>query len=390
MRRNLPFLARAIAVPACLGLCAYLLYASHIASHTTALYLFLLFLLLVDITSLVPERARSALLVLTALVLGLCIVETASLAFASKTPAWIRTSGFAVPDAVLGWGPGLPGVYHEKMIDTNTGRTIYDATYTLDDHRLRKTISSDHGPAVAFVGDSFTFGIGVNDNETMPQAFADLTGHRIRVLNLGFGAYSPQQFLRAMETGTYDKIVGPDLRAFVLLTAPWHSERVACQADYVAGAPRYVLEDGNPVYAGTCFDHGRPWLETVLSRVAILRALSRRYSIATGGDIRLYVAEIRKAAALARQRYHVPTIVLFMSAGNMWMSGFSDQEIMRELRAGGLPVIDTSLAEHTWDNPKLMIPGGWHPTPFAHRARAMLLKQFLDAKMPEILAPSRQ
>jgi hypothetical protein len=381
------FWARAVGVPACLFLLAYLIYAAHLDSGTAVLYLLLLFLLLVDITSLAPERARNVLLVLTALVFGFCVLEAASYAFASKLPAWIRTDGFVEPESLLGWGPGAPGVYHEKMVDTNSGRTIYDATYTLDDHRLRKTISSDRGPTIAFVGDSYTFGIGVNDAETMPQAFADLTGHRIRVLNLGFGAYSPQQFLRAMETGVFDKILGPDLRLFVLLTAPWHSERVACKADYVAGAPRYVLENGNPVYAGVCFDHGRPWLEGVLSRVAILRALSTRYSFASSDDIQLYIAEIRKAAALARQRYHVPTVILFMSAGNMWMSAYTDQEIMKELRAGGLPVIDTSLAEHTWNNAKLMIPGGWHPTPFAHRARAMLLKQFLVAKMPEILAP---
>ncbi|MGC2050206.1 MAG: SGNH/GDSL hydrolase family protein [Methylovirgula sp.] len=390
MPHHMKFWACAVGMPFCLGLCAYLIYVSHFASHTTVLYLLLLLLLLADITSLVPEWARRAFLVLTALMFGLCLVEAAALAFASKSPAWIRTSGFVVPDRVLGWGPGYPGVYHAKIIDMNTGRTIYVAASTLDDHRLRKTISSDHGPTVAFVGDSFTFGIGVNDAETMPQAFADLTDHKIRVLNLGFGAYSPQQFLRAMETGVFDKILGPDLRLFVLLTAPWHSERVACKVDYVAGAPRYVLENGNPVYAGVCFDHGRPWLEGVLSRVAILRALSRRYSFATNDDIRLYIAEIRTAAALARQRYHVPTVVLFMSAGNMWMSGFTDQEIMKELRAGGLPVIDTSLAQHTWNNAKLMIPGGWHPTPFAHRARAMLLKQFLDVNMPEILAPSRR
>lgn len=390
MRHCRIFWVRAVGVPACLGLFGYLIFALRIAPHTIAFYLLLAFLLFVDIASLVPDRARAAFIVLAALASGLCAIEVVALIFDPKLPILIRPNGFVVRDPVFGWGPGSPGAYREKMVDANTGRTIYDATYTLGNDRLRKTVSSDHGPTIAFVGDSYTFGISVNDADTMPQAFADLTNRKIRVLNLAFEAYSPQQFLRAMETGAFDKIVGPDLRAFVLLTAPWHSERVACEADYVAGAPSYVLRNGNPVYAGVCFEHGRPWIEGVLSHVALLRTLSKRYSVVTGGDIQLYIAEILKAAALAKQRYHVPTIILFMSAGNMWMGGFTDQEIMGKLRAGGLPVIDASLAEHTWNNPKLIIPGSWHPTPFAHRARAALLKQFLVGNMPDVLAPARQ
>jgi hypothetical protein len=390
---RLMFWARAIGVPSCLGLCAYVLYASRFAPHTIFFYLFFLFLLLVDIVSLVPDRARDVFVVLGALVFGLWIIEGAAFAFVSDTPVSTKTKGTIVRNPVFGWGPGNPGVYHERRIYPYSGATIFNVTYTFDENRLRKTVSSDHGPTIAFFGDSFTLGVGVNDPETMPQAFADLTDHKIRVLNLGFWAYSPQQFLRAMETGVFDKIVPPDLRLFVFFTAPWQSDRVACKADYVSGAPRYVLENGSPIYTGVCFDHGRPKIERLLSHVAIFRALFKRYfRIGTRGDIQLYIAETLKAAALTRERYHVPTIVLFTSAGhdNLWMSGFTDQDIMNALRAGGLPVIDVSLGKHTYNNPKLSIPGDWHPTPFAHRARATLLKQFLVARMPEILALPRQ
>jgi hypothetical protein len=384
------FWVRAIGVPVFFGLLAYLLFAARFAPHTISVYLLLAFLLFVDIASLVPDRARPAFIVLAALLFGFCVIEVVALVFEPKLPILIRPNGFVASDPVFGWGPGSPGAYREEMVDANTRRTIYDAVYTIGSGRLRKTISTDHGPTIGFVGDSYTFGISVNDVDTMPQAFADLTDHKIRVLNLAFEAYSPQQFLRAMETGAFDKIVGPDLRAFVLLTAPWHAERVACEADYVGGAPRYVLRNGDPIYAGACFEHGTPWLQKVLSHDALLRALSKRYSAVTRGDIELYIAEILKAADLAKKRYHVPTIILFMSGGNMWMGGYTDQEIIGELRAGGLPVIDASLAKHTWNDPKLVIPGSSHPTPFAHRARAALLKQFLLRNMPQTLAPARQ
>lgn len=389
----LGFWARAIGVPACLCLCAYLIYASRFAPHTIAPYLLLLFVLLADVISLVPDCARGPFLVLAALAFGLCLIEGVAFAFDAGAPVSIKTKGLIVPNKIFGWGPGGPGVYHERRFYPYSGQTIFNVTYTFDKNSLRKTVSSDHGPAVAFFGDSYMLGVGVGDQDTMPQAFADLTAHRIRVLNLGFWAYSPQQFLRAMETGAFDKVVGPDLRLFVFFTSPWQSDRVACKADYVADAPRYVLQNGKPVFSGLCFDHGRPGIEGLFSHVAMLRNLFERYfRIATKGDIQLYIAEIRRAAALTQQRYHVPTIVLFMTAGhdNLWRSGFSDADIMNALRAGGLPVLDVSLAAHTWDDPKLSIPGDWHPTPYAHRARAILLARFLAAKMPQILAPPRR
>jgi hypothetical protein len=64
-------------------------------------------------------------------------------------------------------------------------------------------ISAPTGLTAAFFGDSMTFGQGVPDAYTLPQAFADATGHRWRVLNLAFPGYGPQQFLRSLETDIF-------------------------------------------------------------------------------------------------------------------------------------------------------------------------------------------
>jgi hypothetical protein len=73
-----------------------------------------------------------------------------------------------------------------------------------------------------------TFGQGVPDAETLPQAFADATGYRLNVLNLAFlcgrhrislnvlnlafPGYGPQQFLRALETDMFrDLLTEPHL-----------------------------------------------------------------------------------------------------------------------------------------------------------------------------------
>ena len=93
-----------------------------------------------------------------------------------------------------------------------SGASIYKAEYTIDSNLLRETLSAETGPTIAFFGDSFTFGEGVNDAETLPQAFADLLGRRERVLNLGFSGYGPHQFLAELQTGRFDGVIGAQPR----------------------------------------------------------------------------------------------------------------------------------------------------------------------------------
>jgi hypothetical protein len=57
----------------------------------------------------------------------------------------------------------------------------------------------------------------VNDAETLPQVFADAIERKQRVLNLGFPGYGPHQFLRELETGYFDNVVGSQPKLFVWL-----------------------------------------------------------------------------------------------------------------------------------------------------------------------------
>jgi hypothetical protein len=80
-----------------------------------------------------------------------------------------------------------------------------------------------------FFGCSFTFGEGLNDSATLPQAFADSLDRRERVLNLGFSGYGPQHFLSELQSGILDSVIGPQPKLFVFLTSAGHAERSACK-----------------------------------------------------------------------------------------------------------------------------------------------------------------
>jgi hypothetical protein len=114
----------------------------------------------------VGGRLRDAFIVLASFVLCLAVAEAYALV-ASAPPIEISTPGYLSPHPVLGWGPGHPGMFHDRKLDGKTGSVIYDVDYTIDEYRNRQVSSAPTGPSVAFFGDSMTFGQGVPDAETL-------------------------------------------------------------------------------------------------------------------------------------------------------------------------------------------------------------------------------
>jgi hypothetical protein len=384
LSEKLSFRLRIGAIAALLAL----LYASELRHWLPAYRLFsfaFAFLLIATIASLLRGKLRDALLVAASLALGLGLLEGAALLIEPQRIVKV-SGGLWAPRAELGWGAREPGRYHAERIDPKTGAAIYSADYTIDSNLLRQTKSCETGPAMVFFGCSFTFGDGVNDAETMPQAFADLFDGRQRVLNLGYEGYGPQQVLRALETGAYDALIGPQPAYFVVLTAPWHAERTSCKASFVRDAPRYALEDGRVVYKGACVEGARLWLRRWLEGSALYRVavepLCHRLS---HDDVELYIQTLLAAVDLARTKYGVRTIVPYMrgEAGYLAGAGFDDDAVMQRLREGGALVVDASLADARMAGAAIEIAGDMHPTPLAHRLRARLLKAFIEKAAPD-------
>jgi len=320
------------------------------------------------------ERVRNAGVVVISVLLCLAAIEAYAV-IEYPRPINIHTPGLWTLQAVLGWGSKHAGVFHHTEIDAKTGRLIVDVDYTVDEHLNRKVDSAPDGPTIAFFGDSFTFGSGLPDADTLPQAFADATGRLIRVIDLGFPGYGPQQFLRALEVGWYDELLNPS-RLFVFQTAAWHAERSSCFADFMKHAPRYRLIDGRPEWAGTCT---RWW--SALTRALFTGSATYRTFVAPlvepirRADIELYFAILERAGELAREKYGVPTAILYLPdrdyAGR---TGVSDDEIMQRLRDHGLIVINGALDQSAYPAESLVIPDDGHPTGVANRARALLVR----------------
>ena len=346
----------------------------------------LAFLALAGMASLLRGKLRDGLVVLASFAFGLSIIETTATVLETKD-LLVVTNGLYAPQPVIGWGPEHAGRFHHEKTDPKSGVPIYRVDYTIDLNLLRETHSAETGPTIVFFGDSFTFGSGLNDADTLPQLFADLLGRKQRVLNLGFPGYSPQQFLAELQTGRFDAVIGAQPRLFIFMTTAWHAERTACKA-YVRGdAPRYALENGQVALKGVCYEglslRVREWLENTASYRLFIEPYLQKV---THEDVELYIRILLAAVNLAKEKYGVATLIPYIPAYSyLEGTGFSDDEIVQRLRDGGAMVVDVSLAKEEAAGAKLVIEGDGHPTPLANRLRAVMLKNYVEQQMAGIL-----
>lgn len=362
-------------------------YAVPLSNYTLLYYYGLFFVLAVYFAIIVGGRWRSGLVVTAALIFGLGVVEAFSLRNDDRAINQ-REPGSFVLEPTLGWGHAHAGVFHHKKIESGAGRAIFDVTYTIDERLNRKVDSAEDGPLVAFFGDSMTFGEGLADNETLPQAFADAAERKLRVLNLAVSGFGPQQFLRALETDKHRSLLlGPDPKLFVLLTAPWHAERVACRAHAIFG-PAYELENGKPVFRGPCYRDGAKMLGTIQNAIASTATYRVFFQNALLNhfhrkDMELYLQIMIRAARLAKEKYGAETLILYYNEWSDRPVGMNDAQIMRRLRNSGLHVIDASIDQTAYPDQPLRIPGDGHPTGLANSIRARMALQAYEQIMRE-------
>ncbi len=320
-----------------------------------------IFVVIAALTVTVPSRLRNLGLTLAAIAFGFFGLELAAVILTPKlgsltvTPRWIVLK----PD--LGFGFDQPMVIHSRKTDPDGG-IIFDAHYTIDDRLNRHVRSAPVGPTTVFFGDSFTFGEGLDDAGTLPQLYADLRPEQ-RVLNLAVTGYSPQQFLRAMETGSQSATIGPAAKTFIFLTSPFHAARTSCKEPWTNNAPRYTRVETDLAYAGPCYSGlalmwHEYWANTAFYRLAIRPYATRL----THEDVSLYIDVLAKAVARARERYGVTTLVPFVRVGDAYLrgTGWTDSSIISALEERGVRVEDVTLPI----DPALgyFIKGDGHPT----------------------------
>lgn len=282
-------------------------------------------------------------------------------------------------DAVLGYRPeaGLSVEVSARF----GGEPVFRATYTMEPSGERHTPgSSADGPTYLFVGDSFIFGEGLVDTETLPAQFARGLARPAHVVNLGVLGYGPNHLVRAIETGTYDRYVAGKVAAVVTWIIRDQLVRVTGDGGWLSLSPRYVLDaQGRPEHTGSFLAHR---LSNPLAGASYL-ARSRIGWVGRAVDeswhderSRLYVALLGRLQELVRQRYQAPLIVAYHWPDRD-LAGETDLEdypTFNAIQALGIPLVSVrAILGPSRDWPLYFIPHDGHPNARLDRELAQAL-----------------
>lgn len=246
----------------------------------------------------------------------------------------VYSEGYRTADDVLGFVPVKGTVARSSK--TERGRMLYDVTYTIGPDGLRvgpRIADNPLSACVVFFGDSFTFGEGLQDAETLPYQVALQSEGRIRTFNLGFHGYGPHQMLAAIEHGIVPGVVNCRPHFAIYEALPDHAARVAGKVPYGRHTPRFGLAPTGHILSLGHFDDAPSLAERVsvhLEKSAMYRWLENVARPAvTEDDVRLMLGVIRQSRDTLISQY--PGLMFHVI---LWINQPEDEKIYAELRQG--------------------------------------------------------
>ena len=269
----------------------------------------------------------------------------------------------------LGYAP-LPGVSVTSAKELN-GQLLYDVVYTIgkDGLRVSPPVKDATVGCVLFFGDSFTFGEGVNDQETIPYQLGILSSGAYRVYNLGFHGYGPHQMLSAIEHGFVKNKIECDEKMplyVIYQTLPDHIARAAGLSAWDPHGPRYQIKGGRVLYTGH-FDDGirlPKRLSQALQKSKIYQMAVERPRPPSDGDLQRYLAIVARAKRELKQ-LNANTyfyVILWYDLPNEL--GKKSTRMLDALRGNGIEAlrVDDILPEYEARIKAYHIPHDGHPT----------------------------
>ncbi len=230
--------------------------------------------------------------------------------------------GFFLPDETLGYKPAA-GQTLSHRTDVRD-ELLYQVHYTINQDGLRVAMPTDTAhtegeTCLAFYGDSFTFGEGIPDHQTMPaQVWKKLRGS-LRVVNFGFLGYGPHQMLASLQDGRLESQGHCRPSHVVYQAIPSHVSRAAGLESWDPSGPRYVLDDATRVRRTGHFDTAParssldwyrrwhqyvPWqIRKAFDQSALHRRIHRAHRAVDKADVALFAGIVKEAQSLIERLY---------------------------------------------------------------------------------------
>jgi len=329
---------------------------------------------------------------------------------AAETYFWARepierqmqySEGFFLYDETLGYKPAAGQVLsHQTNVQDEL---LYQVEYTINQDGLRaampaNAVRTEGETCLVFFGDSFTFGEGMPDRQTMPaQVWKKLHG-TLPVVNFGFLGYGPHQMLAALQDGRLESQGHCHPNHVVYQAIPSHVSRAAGLESWDPNGPRYVLDDTARVRrsghfveapAQSVLDWYRRWYQHVswqirkaLEQSVLHRRILHSHRTVGQHDVALFTGIVVEAKTLVERTYPGAQFhVLFWDfKDDLPIAG----QVLQQLREHNVTVhpMSTILPNFPADEQRYEIsPDDRHPNAIAHEIIADFVAQSLLQKI---------
>ncbi len=291
-------------------------------------------------------------------------------------------------DPLLGYRP-RPGVRATLSLD-RFGKEIYRSVYTIDADGFRLTRGGRAGAVdtTVFLGDSYTFGDGLDDQDTLPQQFAVARGLHDKVINTAFSGYGTHQVLRLLQSGRLDGRLGSGRRSFIYLVIDEHLRRIEGRAptDWM-GTPHFELDGPSVRYVGPYYPGPGGLLTRLLPNSALMIAIGNAFMIEPKAQsTQLFGAMVQEAQRIVQQRYRGRLLIVLWDEPLLLDKGAPDRSrrraaltdrIAQELSGRGVPYVRVSqlIPDYRAHMSDYAIAGNGHPSAALNRRLALALAQ---------------
>ena len=333
-------------------------------------------------------RTGSLLVAAVALSLALLDAFAGLLTPAAHGAGLVRTvepRWWPQPHPVLGFrpAPDSTAVAHA----TFNGQPVYHETYHIDSESSRVTPKAPPGADLyLFLGDSFMFGQGIPDGDTLPALFA--ANNKVRTLNLSAPGNAPNHLVRAFEAGLLDRYLGQPVKAVIVWIIPAQLARTTGDGSWLGSSPRYELLNGKLVHTGSFteyrFTHPVTGLKYYLGELfPFVAAIGQQQQ--QEEQLKLFVAMMARLQQYAREKFNAPLVVVYswpdeQSRGIHGDSAINQSmlvDVITEMRQLGIELVrvDDLTSGHPVD--ELLIQHDGHPRRFTNELIAAELKKRL-------------
>ena len=282
-----------------------------------------------------------------------------------------------VPDPALAYR--LSPDRKARATAVKNGHTIYDVTYTTDVHGFR-ALPPDGKPAgdvpILILGDSFAFGGGLPDDETLAWYLRQESGAELQPVNLAVKGYGIHQVLRQLEIGEPRRSGHQRFPWAVLSIVDDHVLRVAGRVQWLHDSPRYVVEPDGALVARGTWAHPSDFVESLIVGSRLFALAWKAIEVDEPGERRLFVRILREIKAKLAADYGARLVVLYYS-GETWhgdLAGWRDMMVPLLCKAD-VEVLDVNalLTQARQPADRFYMADDGHPTALLNRTIAAAL-----------------